>query len=199
MQHLPWYSKIYKIAQSIILRRTMLMERSASRYSWVSKIYYKGYYSYVKKEIGLARIDAKTKVLHIGGGLPYTAVIITRSTGAQVTAVEIEPKIRDMALAHVKKLGLKDKIEIILADGKDISAAGFDVVILSLSIKSKDAVLRNILETCNPGTRIIYRSARKSLERVYEDSEILRKYASFIQQTVYHRGISLKASHLLVK
>lgn len=198
MQHLPWYSKIYKIAQSMLLKRTMLMERYASHYSWVSKIYYNGYYSYVKKEIGLAKIDAKTKVLHIGGGRPYTAVIITRLTRAQVTVVEIEPEIRDMAVDYVKQLGLDDKIDVILADGRDISVAGFDVVILSLSIKSKDAVLRNIFETCDPGTSIIYRSARKSLETVYEDSEILKKYASFIQQTVYHRGISLKASHLLI-
>lgn len=198
MQHLPRYSRIYNIAQSMLLKRTMLMERFASHCSWLNKIYYNGYYKYVTKEIGLANIDAKTKVLHIGGGRPYTAVIITRSTGAQVTVVEIDPKIRDMAVAYIEKLGLEDKIGVILADGRDISVSGFDVVILSLSIKSKDAVLTNIFETCDPWTSIIYRSARKSLETVYEDSIILSKYAPFIRKTIYHCGISLKASHLLV-
>lgn len=199
MQHSPYLREKYEIIQNMFLNRTKLLERCAARCSWLGKIYFKVYHSYVKKEIKMAKIDAKTKVLHIGGGLPYTATIIARLTGAQVAVLEIEPKIKEMAVEWVKKHGLEKKIEIIIADGKEASMAGFDVIILSLSIKSKEAVFANIFKTCDPKTKIIYRSARESLKTVYEDNAVLSKYGHHVKQTVYHSGISIGASHLITK
>jgi|GEM_PF-5824784 len=198
MRRLPCLHEKHKI-QIMFLNNAKFLERCATRCSWLDKIYFKAYYSYVKKEIKIAAIDAETQVLHVGGGIPYTAAIIARVTGARVTVFEIEPKIKEMAVAWVKKHGLEEKIEIILADGVKASVAGFDVIILSLSIISKEALFTNILKTCDPETVIIHRSARKSLETIYEDEIVLFKYGHYIKQTVHHNGFALKASYLISK
>jgi len=199
MRRLSCLHEKHKIIQSMFLNLTKFSERCATRCSWLNKIYFKAYYFYVKKEIKIAAIDAETKVLHIGGGFPYTAIIIARVIGARVTVFEIKPKIKDMAVAQIKKYGLEEKIEIVLADGAKASVAGFDVIILSLSIRSKEALFTNILKTCDPETVIIYRSARKSLKTIYEDNVVISKYRHHIKQTVHHNGIALKASYLITK
>lgn len=199
MQCLLCLHNKYKIIQNIFLYRTKVFEKYATRHKWLSKIYFKAYYAHVKREIELAEIKEKTKVLHVGGGFPYTAVVIVRLTGADVVIFEIEPQIKDMASRWVNENGLQNKIKIFLANGADTSVSGFDVIIVSLNVTPKEDVLANIYNSCDPGTKIIYRSARKSLEAVYDDKVVLARYGQYIKKTAQHSGIFLKASHLITR
>lgn len=196
---LPYLHKNYKIVQNIILSRTKVFEEYAARHKWLNRIYFKVYYAVIKKEIKLAKINDKTRVLHVGGGFPYTAAIIVRLTGADVVVFEMDPEAKDMACEWIRENGLQEKIKVVLANGANTHVSGFDAIIVSLSVTPKKKVLANIYGSCDTGTKIIYRSARKSFEAVYEDKEVLARYGQYIKQTVYHFGFFLKASHLIIK
>ncbi|MCL0036906.1 hypothetical protein M1M97_00715 [Thermodesulfovibrionales bacterium] len=199
MQHLSLSYKVNTFLQSIFLGKTKLMERLAARHDWVGKVYLNAYMAVVQKEIKMAKIEAKTKVLHIGGGVPYTATLIAKMVGAAVVVLEIDQKTASKARRWVKKYGYEDQIEIVVADGASFSARGFDIIIISLSVSPKEAIFFNVISTSDSGARIIYRSAKKSLETIYCDKELLAKCRTYIKQTVHQRGVSLKASHLIVK
>jgi len=199
MSFLPCLHKNYKVVQNIILSRTKVFEEYTVRHKWLSKIYFNAYYAYVKREIKLAKINEKTRVLHVGGGFPYTAAVIVRLTGADVVIFERDPETKNMACEWIRENGLQEKIKVVLANGANTHVSGFDVIIVSLSVTPKKKVLANIYGSCDKGTKIIYRSARKSFEAVYEDKEVLTMYGQYIKQTAYHFGIFLNASHLIIK
>lgn len=186
--------------RQLFLGKTKCLEKHTFDQSrLLGKIYLKAYQAIVFKEIKLAKIGPKTKVLHIGGGLPYTATIIVASTGAEVTVLEIDAEVMQVANKWLKKYNCGDKVKIILADGASFSAADFDVIILSLTIAPKEAILANVFNTCQVGTRIVYRSARKIFSTIYGDVEPLDRYKSYIRKKTQHWGFTLKSSLLLVK
>ncbi len=184
----------------LFLGKTKSLEkRTFYQHSLLGRIYLKAYRTIVSKEIKLAKIEPKTKVLHIGGGIPYTAKIVAALTGAEVTVLEIDAEVIHAAHKWLKKYDCKDRVKIVLADGAKFSAAGFDVVIISLSIAPKEIILSNVFNTSRVGTRIIYRSAKKIFSAIYGDKETLARYELYLKKTVQHRGFSLQASHLLIK
>jgi len=165
----------------------------------ICDVYLKAYHAIVHREIEMAEIGAQTRVLHIGGGVPFTAIIIARSTGAEVVVLDINPHVVDLARRCVESYGLRDKVKVTLADGMNFPASDFDVIIISLHVSSKEAVLLNVFKTCKPGSKIVYRSAKKLFEAIYRDKELLGKYRPYLKSTVHHCGFTIKASHLLVK
>ncbi len=184
----------------LFLGKTKFLEKHTfHQHSLLGRIYLKAYQTIVFKEIKLAKIGCKTKVLHIGGGIPYTATIIAASTGAEVVVLEIDAAVMHTARTWLKKYGYEDKIKITLADGASFSAADFDVIIISLTIAPKEVVLANVFNTCRVGTRIVYRSARRVFSAIYGDIEPLDRYKACIKKQVQHCGFTLKTSHLLVK
>jgi 16S rRNA A1518/A1519 N6-dimethyltransferase RsmA/KsgA/DIM1 with predicted DNA glycosylase/AP lyase activity len=153
----------------------------------------------VEKEIELARIKEKTNVLHIGGGIPYTAEIIARRAGANVVSLEVDSKIVDAAREWIMSRKFEEKIKVVSANGMNFNVSGFDVIILSLNAAPKEKILSNIFNTCDMETKIIYRSARKPLDIVYEDKDILNRYKAYIKSYVHQEGSFVGRSYLLTK
>ncbi len=184
----------------LFLETTKSIEKHAfSPHTLLGRIYLKSYRTIALKEIDMAEIGCKSKVLHIGGGIPYTATMIASLTGAEVTVLEIDAKAMHTARKWLKKYDCKDKIEIILADGAKFSAAPFDVVIISLSVAPKADILSNVLNTSRPGTRVVYRGAKKVFSAIYGDIEPLGGCESYVKKKVQHHGSILEASYLLTR
>lgn len=193
-------SKIIAFLRQLFLEKTKFLEKHTFyQHTLLGKIYLKAYQNLVSKEIDMAKIECKSKVLHIGGGIPYTATIIASLTGAEVTVLEINDEVMHAALKWLRKYGCEDKVKIVLADGSKFSAADFDVVIISLSIAPKKTVLLNVLDTSQIGTRIVYRKAKKIFSAIYGDIEPLGGCKSYVKKKVFHCGLTLKASYLLIK
>ena len=191
--------KINTIIRWLLLERAKLIERLSFRYKLIGETSLNSHYPIARKEIELAKINEKTNVLHIGGGIPYTAAIITRSTGANVISLEMDSKIVDTARRWIKNRELEDKIKVIFANGTGFNASGFDVIILSLNVAPKEKILSNVLETCDMKARIVYRSARKPLDAIYDDKDILSRYKSCIKDYMQQHGSFVGGSYLLTK
>lgn len=187
------------MVRKLLFELVYLLERLVAHQKLIGMFYLKAYHVIVHKEIEMAEIGAQTRVLHIGGGVPFTAIIIARSTGAEVVVLDNNPKVVDIARRCVGSYGLGDKIKVILADGMNFPASDFDAIIISLHVTPKEAVLSNVFATCQSGAKIIYRSSKKSFEAVYRDRELIGRYEPYIKSTVHHCGFDIEASHLLVK
>ncbi len=191
--------KINAIMRWLLIERAKFFERLSFYCKLISETSLAAHYSIVEKEIELAKIREKTNVLHIGGGIPYTAAIIAHSTGAGVTSLEMDSKIVDTARRWIKNRKLEDKIKVIFANGTNFNVSDFDVIILSLNVAPKEKILSNIFNTCGAKTKIIYRSARRPLDKIYEDKDILGRYKSHIEGHVYQQGSFVGGSYLLAK
>ena len=92
------------------------------------------------------------EVLEIGTGSGYMAALIG-SMAKQVTTIEIEPALVELARANLHRAGFRN-VDVSLDDGSKISSIGgtFDAIVLSGSVHEVPAAL---LEKLNEGGRLV--------------------------------------------
>ncbi|MCK8826669.1 class I SAM-dependent methyltransferase [Natroniella acetigena] len=122
----------------------------------------------VKREIELSDICNEDRVLCIGGGsVPCTALEIMKRTGASVDIVDLDPVAVRNSKRLIEKLDLDDKINVIQARGEEVDPRGFTVIHVALQAYPHDQILKNILFKLSEGARILLRSPKESLNKVY--------------------------------
>lgn len=91
-------------------------------------------------------------VLEIGTGSGYMAALMA-SLAKQVTTLEIEPALVELARANLHRAGIRN-VDVKLEDGSNIAAIGgsFDVIVLSGSVYEVPQALLNKL---NDGGRLV--------------------------------------------
>ncbi len=131
-----------------------IFEKMASEYRFLGWFYKKLYTGFVENEIIAANITKEDKGLHVGcGSLPYTSLIMAEKTGAEVTAIDIDPVAVERARAVLPNVKLAN------ADSFDF--AGFDVVIVSCGVRPKREILSRIFRSFKKGGRLVYRNPKK--------------------------------------
>ncbi len=70
-------------------------------------------------EVLLKMMGAK-RILEIGTAIGYSAIRMSRATGAEVVTVELIDKTADIAEKNIKEAGLEDKITLIRGDGAEV-------------------------------------------------------------------------------
>lgn len=127
------------------------------------------YRGVIRREAKLARISPSDRVLVVGcGALPFTAVLITRMTGAEIVAVDYDPPAVVEARRVIERLGLEHRITVIEADAAQDPLPAADVALVALQAAPKDSIRRN-LERSLPASRgrSLYRLPRRGLEGEY--------------------------------
>ncbi len=157
----------------------ILLEDLCCRYIGFGKLYHRLFYQgMIEREVELAGLKPGERVLHIGGGcFPFTAIYLALK-GYKVQVIDMEAKAVEKAKAVIEKWGLKDYIEVLEANGLDVSGEGFDVVWISLHVHPKEEIIKKLLSTLPSSGRIIYRNPRGVLRRFYpvvKPEQILKK------------------------
>ena len=136
---------------------------------WVEK-----YYSQlVKNEISLGDITSEDRVMCIGGGpVPCTAITIARETGAKVAVVDNDPIAVNLALELINRLKLKDKIDVIEANGQNLMPDECSVIHIAKQVCPREEVLKYMWNNVSEGTRILVRKPKKGLKFLYENGYI---------------------------
>ncbi len=151
-----------------ITKITQLIEYLACRFSlfyYLSMLYYRGM---VRREVRLANITSKDRVLVVGGGpCPHTAILIHKLTGATVTAVDNDFVCVKSAIRLINRLGLADRVRILHRNGLSLSTEHYTVVILALQLSPKLEIIRSLERQAKPGDRILIRLAKESLADLY--------------------------------
>jgi len=100
-------------------------------------------------------INEKTKILDVGSGIGGPARYIANKTGAEITAIELQPDQNNLAKDLTKKCGLSNKVNHICGDilDYDFKNQTFDVVVSWLTlyhIANHKILLKKLFDLLNP-------------------------------------------------
>lgn len=122
-------------------------------------IYLDFYKPMVENEIIFAHIINKDNILHIGcGPVPSTSIYIAKRTDADVTAIDKNLPSTKKAQTLILKLKLFSKIHIVHANALNFPLEKFNLIIVSLGIKSYDDILKYISQNMRKDARLIVRT-----------------------------------------
>lgn len=152
----------------LIKRVTAVCEKRIVDYPILFKLYSFPYKHILQREIALAGITNKDRVLNIGcGAVPFSAIYTSRITGAEVVGLDFDAEACRRAVKTVSEMGLADSIIIRKGDGARIDPSGFTVVLVALQAAPKKKILENLLKQGASGLRIIFRLPRSFFENQY--------------------------------
>ena len=153
----------------IIQNITGYCEKKFIRYPLLFKIYSYPYKYILKNEIKLGNISEKDKILNIGcGAIPFSAVYLSRLTGAKVEAIDYDAHACIRARKYIKQLKCNNKIIIKKGNGINYKVDNFDVILVALQAEPKKEILDNLFENCQTEARLILRKPRKRFENQYD-------------------------------
>ncbi|MCC3144369.1 hypothetical protein LJ207_03425 [Halanaerobium sp. Z-7514] len=146
------------------------LEASFNKINYTGYLYDKFFYNrLIAAELELAELKRGSKILHIGSGpRPMTAVYLARQ-GYFVDGLEIDPEARQSSCSYLNELEVKDKIEILAGNGKEIDYSKYAAIWLSLHVKTKKELLQEISKKALSGTKIIYRNPASWLLAFYDE------------------------------
>jgi arsenite methyltransferase len=106
-----------------------------------------------------APITGESRVLDVGCGVGTTAITIAERSGAQVTAVDIEPLMLERANKAVRAAHVADCVHIQEGDilALDFSDDSIDVVIAEAvtMFVDRSRAARELIRVCRPGGRVL--------------------------------------------
>lgn len=150
----------------VFLRLVSGLERLAARSPHFGQWYSRCFYArMVTHEYVCADLRPGARVLVLGSGsFPITAVELARR-GCEVTAVDRDETTLTIARSVADIAGVA--VTWLHADGLVLDYRGYDAVVVALHVEPKVQVLRRIISTADPQTRIAYRNPRGSLCAAY--------------------------------
>lgn len=159
-----------------LLGMVVWLENLAARntaWGWIyTRLFYR---DMIRREYDAAQLRRGSRVLQLGcGPFPMTAVELSRQ-GIRVTAVDCNPDALDSARRVLERASARGRsneqpsqVTLQRACGLQYNYAGFDAVIVALHVCPKIEILRQILDTADTGTRIVYRNPRGLLCGAYQ-------------------------------
>jgi len=146
---------------------TQKIEDWASKTEVVFKLAEKYYHDVIRKEIVLANITKNDHILCIGGGIcPFSAILLHKSTGAEITVIDNNSCCVKKARQLIKRLNLSEHIQVLCQDGRgsDISYSKYTVVHFALQVCPMECVFSNVERQVTPGTKLLVRRTKSQTE-----------------------------------
>jgi len=177
----------------------ILFEKVAYHFEIFYSNYLQLYDELLEKEIKLAKINSKDKVLVIGSGaLPATCILIAKKTNAKVHGIDIDPVATKKSTNFVKNLNLNNLIDFELADGINYDYSNYDVIFVLYGIIQHQNLLVNLSNKIQENSRVIYRTSEDVKEKIIGTNKILSDYFR-IEDSFKSENIYLNRSYLLTK
>ncbi len=175
----------------------VVFEKFAYSFEILTEFYIKFYSETVEKEIIMANISTKDKILVIGcGSIPATTILIGKKF--KLISIDKDPIAIKKAKKLIKKLNLEENIRIINADGFKFSLSDFDVIFMLYGIKRQKELLRQLSETIKESTRIIFRTTQDVLDEFVGGKKYLEEIFA-IKDSFASDSIYTSFSYLLLK
>jgi precorrin-6B methylase 2 len=177
----------------------VIFEKVAINFKILSESYIDMYDEIVGKEIKLANISNKDKILVIGAGsIPATSIKIAEKINASIISIDIDESAVINAKRIVKNLGLSDKLEMKTADGINYYFEKYDVIFILYGITNNIELFENLSKKIRVETRVIFRSVFDSENNTIK-SDINLSDLFVIKKIIKSEKIPPVASVLLLK
>lgn len=145
------------------------LEKKVAGNRTLVSLYANMYRDVIDNEIRLAKITAADRVLNVGcGGIPFTAILTARLTGARVWAIDCDEAAVQVARRCVAAQRLDHLIKIIHLDGAAMIPFAFDVALVALQARPKKVILDNLLQRGGSRARLIFRRPRREMAHQYD-------------------------------
>ena len=162
-------------------------------------IYLDFYGPLLENEVSSVKISSKDKILHIGcGPIPATSIYIVKKTEAVVTAIDKNLQYVKKAQLLISKLKLFDKIHVLHSNALDFPLEKFDLIIMSLGIKSYENVIKHISKNMRSDARLIVRTS-SSINGDLTEKDMFLKDIFKIEKIIPQKQNGLMLSVLLIK
>ncbi len=130
------------------------------------------------KEIKMAKVSSKDRVLFIGCGiLPTGPMILAEETKAKIVTIDNNIKAAKLAQSYIRKKGLSDAIKIEYADGENYPVEKFDVIFIATNVWPIDSILKRMSSNMKIDARILCKGIKNDVLDVL-DKEGLREVFS---------------------
>lgn len=177
----------------------IVFEKVGCKFEVISDIYLHLYKEIVSKEVTMAQISTKDRVLVIGSGsLPATPVLIAQNTQAQTTSIDKDCNAVKEAAQYVKNHHLEQTLKIECADGATYPLERFTIIVVLYGVKKPAEILRYLGSRINPDTRVIYRTITDSNGAITDKTLNLSAYFH-IKDRVHSETLGSFDSFLLSK
>jgi hypothetical protein len=128
----------------------------------------------VCNEVTLARLGPNDEVAMIGSGpLPLSAILLSTRFGLRVTAIERDSYAAALSRRIIEHLGLETKIRINTEEGHKAVIQNASCVLVAVLAKPKQAILENILRTCDTCTTVVCRTSHGVRQALYSPTDPL--------------------------
>ncbi len=177
----------------------VLGEKIAAPFPFLHNLYLGFYEDLVDKEVKMASITSRDKVLVIGGGpIPATSMLITLKTHAYTTTLDVDSNAIVRASKVIEMHGLKDKMSCVEADGVGYPVDEYDVIFILYGVKQQREILRYVATHMKNEARVVYRTTEDVLRNIVGGEEYLLELFR-IRGKVQSEDISQNISYLLSK
>lgn len=68
----------------------------------------------------LTRVSGAEEILEIGGAIGYSAICMTKASGAHVTSIEISPQMIALSAEYISRAGLQEQITVLEGDAGEV-------------------------------------------------------------------------------
>jgi hypothetical protein len=108
---------------------------------------YQRFAALISNEVRLAGLKPGDSVTVIGSGpFPISAILLSRSFGMNVIAIDRDPSAAKLSRDVLRKLGLEKAVRVELAEGQRLAMNGSSAAIIALLAQPKAAILQNVFE-----------------------------------------------------
>ena len=148
----------------------VFFEKIAFKFPKISSIYLDMYKEIVEKELSMINPSKEDLILIIGSGtLPATPIIITRTTNAKITAIDIDENAVKEARKYIKNLNLEENINVIQGNGVNFSLIDFDIIFVLYGMRQQKEMIDNISKNITQSTKVILRTILKDGKAIIDD------------------------------
>jgi protein-L-isoaspartate O-methyltransferase len=125
------------------------------------------------KEVKMAKITSKEKVLHIGCGiLPTESILIAENEKVKVVSIDNSHNAVKLAKKYVKKRNLSNLITIEYGDGSSYPVDKFNVVFVAINVWPIDSVILHLSKHLKKGAKVVCKSRKNDIVNVLNDLEL---------------------------
>ncbi len=121
--------------------------------------FYNRYIGLIENESQLAKFNADKTFVFLGSGpLPLTLIMFNKVFACKCIGIEQIPEVAELSQKVLKRLGLDEKIEIVVGDETIIEKLDYDILMVAALAEPKERVFANIWEYVDENTPVIYRT-----------------------------------------
>ena len=177
----------------------VMFEKVGCKFEVISEIYLKLYREIVIKEIAMAQISHRDRVLVIGSGsIPATSALIAQNVHVQVVSVDKDCTAVKEASHYVTTHHLEQTLSIQCADGLTYPVEQFTVIVVLYGVKQPAMILSNLASRINKNTRVIYRTITDAQGKIKDKTLDILQYFR-IKDHIHSETLGSFDSFLLMK